>query len=92
MLFGHVRLDTPLTIEDVNYYNSLEERDTAKEIVLKRYDFKMSDGSEPTPEELCPNCGASVRYGSEVFCQNCGQRLKRCKDGDDTQHKSEADK
>lgn len=92
MIRGTVLPFDQLTVEDVNYYNELEERDTAKEIVLKRYDFKMSDGSEPTPEELCPNCGASVKYGSEVFCQNCGQRLKRCKDGDDTQHKSETDK
>lgn len=92
MISGTVLPFDQLTVEDVNYYNELEERDTAKEIVLKRYDFKMSDGSDPTPEELCPNCGASVRFGSEAFCQHCGQRLKRCKDGDDTQHKSEGDK
>jgi len=92
MLFGHVKLDTPLTIEDVNYYNLLEERDIAREVKIRKVEFKREDGSEFTPDEICPNCGHAVNYGSENFCQYCGQRLKRCKDGDDTQRKSEADK
>lgn len=92
MISGTVLPFDQLTVEDVNYYNELEARDTEKNVIIKRYDFKLSDGTEPTPEEVCPNCGASVRYGSESFCQHCGQRLKRCKDGNNTQLESEADK
>jgi hypothetical protein len=90
MIAGTVIPFDQLTVEDVNYYNDLEERDTEKAVVIRKYDFKLSDGSEPSPEQTCPNCGESVSYGSERFCQYCGQRLKRCKDGDSTQHKSEA--
>ena len=90
MIAGTVIPFDQLTVEDVNYYNELEERDTAKDIVISEYDFKLADGSIPKPAELCPTCGSSVSYGSEKFCQYCGQRLKRCKDDNDTQHKSEA--
>ncbi len=92
MITGTVIPFNQLTVEDVNYYNELEERDTAEGIVISEYDFKLADGSTPKPAELCPRCGSSVSYGSERFCQYCGQKLKRCKDDNDTQHKSEASK
>ena len=92
MISGTVLPFDQLTVEDVNYYNELEARDTEKMVKIKTYDFKLSDGSDPKPDELCPNCGKLVSYGSANFCEYCGQRLKRCKDGNNTQLKSEADK
>jgi hypothetical protein len=92
MISGTVLPFDQLTVEDVNYYNELEERDTEKAIIIRPYSFKRDDGSDYKPNELCPTCGNSVLYDTGSFCQYCGQRLKRCKDGDDTQHKSEGDK
>lgn len=71
------KITVTLSIAEANYYNALEERDKAKPIKLKTYDFKLSDGSYPTPSELCPNCEASVQYEKGTFCPMCGQRLDR---------------
>lgn len=71
------KITVTLSIAEANYYNTLEGKDKAKPIKLKKYDFKLSDGSDPTPDMLCPNCEASVTYEKGTFCPKCGQRLDR---------------
>jgi len=71
------KITVTLSITEANYYNHLEELDRAKPIKLKKYDFKLSDGSDPKPVELCPNCEASVQYEKGTFCPMCGQRIDR---------------
>ncbi len=71
------KITVTLSIAEANYYNHLEELDKAKPLKLKTYNFKLADGSDPTPEELCPNCEATVGYVKGTFCPMCGQRLDR---------------
>ena len=76
MKFKKIEME-PMSFKDAMYLQELMERDEAKPVRIKTYNFKMSDGSDPKPDELCPSCGSSLTYVSGKFCPECGQRVDR---------------
>lgn len=45
--------------------------------VLSNYSQPISDDNDPAPSEkkFCPYCGQALSQQSEVYCENCGERL-----------------
>lgn len=65
------KVNVTLSIEEVNYYNELEERDEAKAVVKKEYKTISHD-----PSYLCPAC-KTITIEGDKFCRECGQRIDR---------------
>lgn len=69
--------DTGLTPDEIN---ALQERDTAKEPEVHTNSDEIRVGSlvigKGVKAYSCPKCGNMLR-GSDNFCPECGQRLKR---------------
>ena len=75
MNFGGVKID--MSFKEAQELDAMIKRNKPKAIVVKEYNFTLSDGSKPTPSILCPNCGEIISLQKGDFCQFCGQRLDR---------------
>ena len=75
MNFSGVRLD--MSFKEARELEEMIERNKAKAIGVKEYDFKLSDGRTPSPTYFCPNCEAMILLSDGDFCPKCGQRLDR---------------
>ncbi len=76
MKFRKIEIE-PMSWEEAEKMMELIRRDEAKPVIVKTYDFKLKDGSDPRPDEICPSCRKALTYVDGEFCPYCGQRVDK---------------